>query len=123
MPHFVTHLQTAALIWASLRLMLSQPSVNPNSIMWTLRPRHLAVDFAPVARLVREAFEKKTADHWRRCELCRLVPLLVVDGKWSLICPLCTDRGSGDVWREDLGVGCLTGCKNRFAQARSVLLF
>ena len=116
LTHFAAHLQTAVLALASIRLMLSQDTVDLSSVHWHLRPHHQASDFSSLLRQVRKAFEQKARTHWQACPLCQMAPAIIIDGKGSLTCALCNERSSGSLWCEDLRVGVVTGCTERPVQ-------
>ena len=110
--HFISKMLVAVLAWATSAL-LRAGSVDVRSFQWYLRPHHEAADFQSLLKLAREAFNACAAGHVACCKLWGKMPLVVVDGKWSIQTPLCAERGSGPVWNTSLGTGFLQGCQAR----------
>ena len=107
--HFVSKMLVAVMAWGTAELFRSS-GVDHSTFHWYLRPHHAAEDFQPLLRMARRAFDAMGAQHAATCQLQKHMPLVVVDGKWSIQTPVCAERGSGSVWNDVLCTGFLQGC-------------
>ncbi|CAJ1421344.1 unnamed protein product [Effrenium voratum] len=109
--HFVAFLEAAVMVWGALKLIARATLPGFDTVELFLRPHHIATDFVSLLDSARKAFQDLAARH--SCKLFDEVPVIVVDGKWSLQLSVCNERGSGLVWSSSLRTGFLSGCTAR----------
>ena len=99
------------MVWGALKLIARATLPGFDTVELFLRPHHIATDFVSLLDSARKAFQDLAARH--SCKLFDEVPVIVVDGKWSLQLSVCNERGSGLVWSSSLRTGFLSGCTAR----------
>lgn len=108
--HFLQKIEMNVIVFAAVA-MFRESGMDLRDFLWHLRPHHEANDFAELLEKVRQAFGILSAAH--ACWLFRMVPALIVDGKWCIQTSICNARDSNPVFNKDIREGFFKGCVER----------